>query len=88
MLKKICARWNEKQWGHFKSIVVDKDAYLLMLCRYSMLNPVRAGMINDPDLYRWSSFKATAGMIKPPDFLSTGWMLSQFAKSRPKAQTQ
>jgi REP element-mobilizing transposase RayT len=73
--------------GRFKSIIVDKDAYLLELCRYIVLNPVRAGMVDDPGRYRWSSFKATAGMIKPPDFLSTDWTLSQFAKSRPKAQT-
>ncbi len=74
--------------GRFKSIIVDKDAYLLELCRYIVLNPVRAGMIDDPGRYRWSSFKATAGIIKTPNFLSTDWILSQFAKTRPKAQIQ
>jgi REP element-mobilizing transposase RayT len=72
--------------GRFKSIIVDKGAYLLELCRYIVLNPVRAGMVEDPGRYRWSSFKATAGMIKTPDFLSTNWILSQFAKTRPEAQ--
>ncbi len=72
--------------GRFKSIIVDKDAYLLELCRYIVLNPVRAGMIEDPGRYRWSSFKATAGMIKTPNFLSTDWILSQFAKTLPEAQ--
>jgi hypothetical protein len=74
--------------GRFKSIIVDKDAYLLELCRYIVLNPVRAGMIDDPGQHRWSSFKATAGMANTPNFLSTDWILSQFAKSRPKAQVQ
>lgn len=74
--------------GRFKSIVVDKDAYLLELCRYIVLNPVRAGMNDDPGQYRWSSFKATAGMIKTPHFLTTDWILSRFAKTRPQAQAQ
>lgn len=74
--------------GRFKSIIVDKDAYLLELCRYIVLNPVRAGMIDDPGRYRWSSYKATAGMIKTPDFLSTDGILSQFAQSRAKAQSR
>ncbi len=72
--------------GRFKSIIVDKDAYLLALCRYIVLNPVRAGMVDDPGRYLWSSFKATAGKIKTPVFLTTDWILAQFAKSRPKAQ--
>ncbi len=72
--------------GRFKSVIVDKDAYLLELCRYIVLNPIRAGMIEDPGRYRWSRFKATAGMIKTPKFLSTDWILRQFAKTRPKGQ--
>jgi len=28
--------------GRFKAILVDKDSYLLQLCRYVLLNPVRA----------------------------------------------
>ena len=74
--------------GRFKSVIVDKDADLLEICRCIVLNPIRAGMIEDPGRYRWSSFKATAGMIKTPHFLSTDWILSQFAKTRPEAQAQ
>ncbi|MBU4594901.1 MAG: transposase, partial [Proteobacteria bacterium] len=33
--------------GRFKAIVVDREAYLLELCRYVVLNPVRAGMVKD-----------------------------------------
>ena len=33
--------------GRFKSILVDKDWYLLQLCRYIRLNPVRAGLVRD-----------------------------------------
>lgn len=41
--------------GRFKSLLVDKDPYLLELIRYIHLNPVKAGLVNDPRKYRWSS---------------------------------
>ena len=44
--------------GRFKSIVVDKDSYLLELSRYVHLNPVRAGMAQRPEEYSYSSYKA------------------------------
>jgi putative transposase len=34
--------------GRFKAILVDRDAYLLELSRYVVLNPVRAGMVDHP----------------------------------------
>jgi len=42
--------------GRNKSIVVDKDSYLLELTRYIHLNPVRAGIVNHPEDYKWSSY--------------------------------
>ena len=71
--------------GRFKAIVVDRDAYLLELCRYIVLNPVRAGMVKEPDSYPWSSYRATAGLDKKPDFLATDWILGQFGENRPLA---
>jgi putative transposase len=46
--------------GRFKSAVVDTDRYLLTCMRYIELNPVRAGMVDSPDEYRWSSFNVNA----------------------------
>lgn len=34
--------------GWFKAIIVEKEAYLLELCRYVVLNPVRAGVVQEP----------------------------------------
>ena len=34
--------------GRYKAILVQKDAYLLELSRYVVLNPVRAGIVKDP----------------------------------------
>lgn len=42
--------------GRFKSIVVDKDSYLLELSRYLHLNPVRAKLVEKPEEYRYSSY--------------------------------
>jgi len=47
--------------GRFKSIVVDKDSYLLELSRYIHLNPVRAGIVKDPMEYTWSSYAGYLG---------------------------
>ena len=41
--------------GRFKAIVVDKDNQLLEMARHVVLNPVRAGMVQDPGQRPWSS---------------------------------
>lgn len=46
--------------SRYKSSLVDADDYLLRCQRYIELNPVRAGMTDDPVHYRWSSYPAHA----------------------------
>jgi len=41
--------------GRYKAIVIDQDAYLALLVRYIHLNPVRAGLVEKPEGYPWSS---------------------------------
>ncbi len=72
--------------GRFKSILIEKESYLLELCRYIVLNPVRAGIVNNPWQWKWSSYKATAGMAKKPEFLTVEWILSQFSQEQKEAQ--
>ena len=48
------------------------------LSRYIVLNPIRAGMLKDVSLYKWSSFRAMAGLEIAPDWLSVTWILGQF----------
>jgi putative transposase len=43
--------------GRFRSCLVDTDGYLLRCQRYIELNPVRAGMVDSPGAYRWSSYR-------------------------------
>ncbi len=44
--------------SRYKSSLVHADDYLLLYQRYIELNPVRAGMVDDPARYRWSSYRA------------------------------
>ncbi len=44
--------------SRYKSSLVHADDYLLLCQRYIELNPVRAGMTDDPAHYRWSSYRA------------------------------
>ena len=46
--------------GRFKSCLVSADDYLFQLYRYIELNPVRAGMVDDPADYCWSSYRCNA----------------------------
>jgi putative transposase len=46
--------------GRFKSALVASDGYLLACYRYIELNPVRAGMVEHPAEYRWSSYRINA----------------------------
>jgi REP element-mobilizing transposase RayT len=65
--------------SRYKSKLVEKDSYLLELCRYIVLNPVWAGLAAHPSEWRWSSYKATCGDERQGKFLTTGWVLSQFS---------
>jgi putative transposase len=46
--------------GRFKSNPVQSNRYLLACYRYIELNPVRAGLVQDPADYVWSSYRANA----------------------------
>jgi putative transposase len=64
--------------GRFRSSLVEVETYLLRCQRYIELNPVRAGLVNTPEAYPWSSFSVNAladrdPLITPhPGFLALG----------------
>ena len=72
--------------GRFKAIVVERESYLLELCRYIVLNPLRAGMVPDIERYPWSSYPATRGLVEPLGWFTPDWVLSQFGTRRASAQ--
>lgn len=46
--------------GRYRSCLTGEEAYFLACQRYIELNPVRAGMVEHPGEYRWSSYRANA----------------------------
>ena len=46
--------------GRHKGCLVADDDYFLACMRYIELNPVRAGMVEHPSAYRWSSYRSNA----------------------------
>ena len=73
--------------GRYKAILVEKDSHLLELCRYVVLNPVRAGMVSEPRKWKWSSYASTAYATgKSPEYLTTDWILGQFSEKRANAR--
>lgn len=55
----------------FKALHVDRDSYLLEVCRYVDLNPVRAGLVESPGEWAWSSHRAHTGRKPSPPWLAT-----------------
>ncbi len=51
--------------GRYKAILIQKDTHLPEVCRYVVLNPVRAKMVEKPEDWKWSSYRATAGKEQP-----------------------
>jgi len=72
--------------GRFKSVLIEKESYMLEVARYVVLNPVRAKLVLNPRYWRWCSYAATAGQRVAPEFLTTDWLLQQFDAKKDVAQ--
>ena len=74
--------------GRFKGILVEPESsHMLELTRYIVLNPVRAHMVRTAAEYRWSNYRATAGLAPAPEWLEVDWTLGRFpARSRQDAR--
>jgi REP element-mobilizing transposase RayT len=72
--------------GRFWSEAVDDDAYFAEVVRYVALNPVRAGLAESAEAWRWSAFAATLGLVAVPSFLTTARVLNQFSDDPAEAR--
>lgn len=52
--------------GRFRSCLVESARYVLACYRYIERNPVRAGMVDHPSGYLWSSYAVNSGMRSDP----------------------
>ena len=74
--------------GRYKSILIDRDGYLLEVSRYVVLNPVRAKAAEKPEDWKWSSYRGTAGLEVPRPCLTTEWLLGQFGTRKRHAESK
>jgi hypothetical protein len=66
-------------WGdRFKSVIVDKGETLINCLAYIDLNPLRAGLVDRPDDYRWNSLGYHLQTQNKDQFLSTDFGLKEF----------
>jgi putative transposase len=88
-------RWvnrREKRTGHlfqgrYKAVLIDGDSYLLELVRYIHLNPLRAGMVQNPEEYPWTSHPVYLGRDDLA-WLTTEDLLGQFGRQAGKARRE
>jgi putative transposase len=74
--------------GRFKGILVQKESHFLEVCRYVVLNPVRAKAVKQPREWAWSSYRATGGLAAVPRCLTVEEILSHFGQRRGPAQAK
>jgi len=72
--------------GRYKAILIEADEYAKELSRYIHLNPVRAGMVERPEAFTWSSYNRYIGKEKSPEWLKTDFMLGYFDKKESSAR--
>ncbi len=64
--------------GRYKDQIVQRENYLLNLITYIALNPVRAGLVEAPELWPWSSYRCIAGLGPNPGFVRCEPVLAAF----------
>jgi putative transposase len=48
--------------GRFKASLVESDEHLAEVIEYTLLNPVRAGLVENPSEWEWSSWRSTVAL--------------------------
>jgi REP element-mobilizing transposase RayT len=64
--------------GRYTALLIDSDSYQLQVSRYIHLNPVEAGLADQPEAYSDSSYRAYLARERAPDWLHTGAILGRF----------
>ena len=72
--------------NRFKSLLVDSEPYLFQLLRYIPNNPVRAALTASAGSWRWSGYRATAGVEYPRTFHRPTAALAYFHPDPRRAQ--
>ena len=85
-LNQMYAEYFNWRWGRsgtiferrFRSHLIEEETYLRRAVRYVILNPVRAKIVDSPEQYVWSSYRATAGLVSAPSWLAVDKLAPHF----------
>jgi len=72
--------------GRFYSTRLKTDDHLVAAIIYVSLNPVRAGIVERPELWRWSSYAATVGLEPAQAYLDVAATLELIDPDAPAAR--
>lgn len=82
---KYCQYFNRKHQlqghvaqGRYYAEVIQREQHLLELARYVVLNPVRAGLVDDAAQWKWSNHQAFLNLVPAPFWLDVDGILGQF----------
>jgi hypothetical protein len=67
--------------GPYRVEPVTRDGHFLETCRYVVRNPVRAGLVEHPGDWPWSSYRATGGLEQRPPFLHVDFVRGLFGST-------
>ena len=65
--------------GRYKSIVVQREKYLLSLLAHIFLLPLRAGFVKHPNQFKWSSCRYLYGKDQAPEYIDLEWFSEGFS---------
>ena len=68
--------------GRYKAILIDADEYLSAVVRYIHLNPVGAGIVTQPQDYRWGSHRYYFQPKEALNWLNTAEALEQIGERK------
>lgn len=76
-LRYVMARFH-RRGDRFKSVIVEKGETLINCLAYIDLNPLRAGLVDRPEQYRWNSLGYHIQTGNKDNFLSLDFGLKEF----------
>jgi len=68
--------------GRYRSEDIEDENYFLAVARYIHQNPMKAGMVSAPELYKWSSYSDYINIDKQNKLADTGIILEMFGYER------
>jgi putative transposase len=74
-------RFGHATAGRFGSTALHSHGQVARVAIYIVVNPVRAGLVDDPGDFRWTSHRTTLGIEPGPPWLDATWLPRVFAGS-------